>query len=369
MVAMGIKTIGFALCMNAVFASTDKYPWPDMDVGPKTPERFSAAKRLSRLIPCTVCRLRLQGTILKNVADEEALEQLLEKDFLSDHEGGVSAFCGMSELKPLLQYFGITVKLYADGSAELFLAREGDKNVSFYDESAIEPDIHWISHGISQSCMDIFRRNLDWMAAAVSDAYETIKGKASKANPKAESEEAWATHVRSSIQEACQNTKACKRQNLEESLDISTRRRDRARALADPDFHTNASDFWIPNAVDFDVQVDYYKILGVDQFALEAKMRDNYNVLVTHERAYLQMADLSSNTESSEKIKAVLAELSQALLVLTNRVSRRQFDRARDKLDLEVPLGLVDKRKKDKDCFDGHEAMKKIGNIGARQEL
>jgi len=368
MAAMGIKMIGFALCMNAVFASTATYPWPDMDVGPKTPERFSAAKRLSRLIPCTVCRLRLQGRFL-SVADEDAAEQLLEKDFLSDHEGGASAFCGMTELKSLLQYFGVTVKLYADGSASLVVAGSGDKNVSYHAESTIEPDIHWISHGISQACMDIFRRNLDWMAAAVSDAYETTKGKASKADPKAGSEETWATHLRRSIQEACDSTKACKLQNLEEALVLTTRRRDRARVLNDPEFHTNASDFWIPNAVDFEPLVDYYKILGVDQFAVEAKMRDNYKLLVEHEKLHLQMAEMTQNSKASKKNEAVLAELSQALLVLTNRVSRRQFDRSRDKLDLEVSVGLAEKRKRDKDCFDGHEAMRKIGQIGAKQEL
>jgi len=369
MAAMGIKMVGFALCVHALCASTNSYPWPNLDEGPKTPERFAAAKRLSRFVPCTVCRLVLQGK-MAGVSDEEGLEQLLERDFLSDHAGGASALCSMRQLAPRLRSIPLTVKLYADGSASFVVAGEGDNNVSYFEESRIESDMHWISHGISQACSDIFRRDLEWLAGAVSEAYETEKAKAyQKAGG---NEETWTYYMQSAVAKACYDSRPCKLQQLEESLETTTRSRDRARASQDPEFRKNASDFWIPKAANFDALVNYYKILGVQEFDSEAKIRNNYKIMSDLRTVILDLAKMMQNSSGIKEGETVLGELSQALRVLTDRVARRQYDRSRDKLDLEVSVGLHSKRKKDKDCFDGYQAMMEIRRDGldfGQQEL
>merc|ERR1712060_833099 len=60
---------------------------------------------------------------------------------------------------------------------------------------------------------------------------------------------------------------------------------------------------------------------------------------------------------SASKLSEILRELSIANKTLSDKVTRRQYDRARDSMEAAVSV-LGAKRKKEKAAFDGTEELK-----------
>jgi len=327
-------------------ASTNSYPWPNLNGGPETPERLTAAKRLSQFEPCKVCRLVLQGT-MGRVSDEERLEQLLNRDFLSDHAGGASALCSMKELAPRLRSLPLTVKLHADGSASLVVAGKGEKNVSSLLRASLKLELdfpwHFISHGISQACNDIFRRDLEWLAGAVSEAYETEKAKASKAA--GGNKETWTYYMHSALQRHVTTLGIASCNNLKSPL-VQQRDAETERALAKtPSIVLTLLTFGFPKRSIL-MRLSTTTRFWVCRILTRRPDYEPTIRLCLNLRLSLDFAKMSDNSSGIKEGETVLGELSQAFRVLTDRVARRQYNRSRDQLDLEVVVGLRPKRKK-----------------------
>ena len=105
-------------------------------------------------------------------------------------------------------------------------------------------------------------------------------------------------------------------------------RRDDARQRSDPEFAPRDDDFDADPVKPFDASVNYYKILGVDDLATAADIRKAWKklVLVYHPDKIKQ-----SGTDMSEKkARETFERISLSFEVLTDRPTRRQYDRARD---------------------------------------
>jgi DnaJ-class molecular chaperone len=104
--------------------------------------------------------------------------------------------------------------------------------------------------------------------------------------------------------------------------------RDDARTRSDPEFAPRDDDFDADPVKPFDASVNYYKILGVDDLATAADIRRAWKklVLVYHPDKIKQ-----SGTDMSEKkARETFERISLSFEVLTDRPTRRQYDRARD---------------------------------------
>ncbi|KAH8074895.1 hypothetical protein JL720_10643 [Aureococcus anophagefferens] len=128
------------------------------------------------------------------------------------------------------------------------------------------------------------------------------------------------------------------------------KQRDDARTRSDPEFAPRDDDFDADPVKPFDASVNYYKILGVDDLATAADIRKAWKklVLVYHPDKIKQ-----SGTDMSEKkARETFERISHSYEVLTDRPTRRQYDRAArdgDRANGEVFDWAKKRRKKKKD--------------------
>mmetsp|Transcript_21290 Transcript_21290/g.39471 ORF Transcript_21290/g.39471 Transcript_21290/m.39471 type:complete len:1440 (+) Transcript_21290:135-4454(+) len=132
--------------------------------------------------------------------------------------------------------------------------------------------------------------------------------------------------------------------------------RDRKRAESDPSFKPTDDDFSAPKAFEYDRQVNYYKVLGVDEFAPQEEIKKSYKRL-----SLIYHPDKSSglSAEEQEEHAAIFIELKNAYATLADNATRRQYDRDRDHAVSGAEINGY-KKKADKASFDAAKVLKKL---------
>jgi DnaJ-domain-containing protein 1 len=123
------------------------------------------------------------------------------------------------------------------------------------------------------------------------------------------------------------------------------RARDEERRRRDPSYRPDAIDLSSEHLLAFDRYVDYYARLEVDGFAS----------LVELKKAYMRLSlklhpDKLLGASDAELAAATQAfyEMTSAYEILGDMPTRREYDRARDKMDAAQAAGMVDQGKMDK---------------------
>eukprot|EP00931_Biecheleriopsis_adriatica_P061450 TRINITY_DN3694_c0_g1_i1.p1 TRINITY_DN3694_c0_g1~~TRINITY_DN3694_c0_g1_i1.p1 ORF type:complete len:1450 (+),score=323.95 TRINITY_DN3694_c0_g1_i1:32-4381(+) len=132
--------------------------------------------------------------------------------------------------------------------------------------------------------------------------------------------------------------------------------RDKMRKERDKEFQPNDEDFTAPKAFDYDKGVNYYTVLGVDEYASLEEIKKSYKKL-----SLLYHPDKTAGLikEEQEERAAIFIELKNAYLVLGDQATRRQYDRDRDFMVAGSEVNGY-KQRKDRVPFDATEVMKKI---------
>lgn len=135
-----------------------------------------------------------------------------------------------------------------------------------------------------------------------------------------------------------------------------TSERDKLRKQTDRDFQPCDDDFTAPKAFDYDKGINYYTVLGVDEYAPLEEIKKAYKKL-----SLLYHPDKTSGLtkEEQEERAGVFIELKNAYLVLADQATRRQYDRDRDSTTAGSEVNGY-QRRKDRVPFDATEMMKKI---------
>jgi len=142
----------------------------------------------------------------------------------------------------------------------------------------------------------------------------------------------------------------------EEQTWTMTSERDKQRKQRDPAFNPQDSDFTAPKAFNYEKMVNYYKVLGVDEYASVEEVKKAYKKL-----SLLYHPDKTANLpkEEQEEHAAIFIELKNAYLTLGDQATRRQYDRDRDHLTAgETVNGF--KKKAEKVPFDATAVLKKL---------
>lgn len=147
-----------------------------------------------------------------------------------------------------------------------------------------------------------------------------------------------------------------KARQQEQYVSQLTGERDKTRKQTDKEFNPCEDDFTAPKAYDYDKGVNYYTVLGVDEYAPLEEIKKAYKKLslIYHPD---KMAGLSK--EEQEERAGVFIEIKNAYLVLSDQATRRQYDRDRDFATAGSEVNGYSKRK-DRAPFDATELMKKI---------
>ncbi|CAK9026113.1 unnamed protein product [Durusdinium trenchii] len=145
------------------------------------------------------------------------------------------------------------------------------------------------------------------------------------------------------------------RQQEEYTSKLSSER-DKLRKQTDRDFQPCDDDFTSPKAFDYDRGINYYTVLGIDEYAPLEEVKKAYKKL-----SLLYHPDKTSGLtkEEAEERAGVFIEIKNAYLVLGDQATRRQYDRDRDSATAGSEVNGYKKRK-DRVPFDATEMMKKI---------
>ena len=133
---------------------------------------------------------------------------------------------------------------------------------------------------------------------------------------------------------------------------IKIRAREEERRKRDPTYRPDAIDLSTLNLKPFDKYTDYYARLGVGEFASVAELKKAFLALSLR----LHPDKLAGATTGElAAAKAKYHDVSEAFEILSDLATRREYDRARDKLEAEGDAGLTDVGRNDKpppNCID-----------------
>jgi len=131
--------------------------------------------------------------------------------------------------------------------------------------------------------------------------------------------------------------------------------RDEKRAQSDPAFRPRDEDFNAPKAHEYQKAINYYKVLGIDEYATLEEVKKSYKKL-----SLIYHPDKSTGLSQEQKDEhaAIFIELKNAYLTLSDNPTRRQYDRDRDR---DVAGFEVNGFKpKQRAHFDATEVLKKL---------
>eukprot|EP00930_Biecheleria_cincta_P038380 TRINITY_DN26372_c0_g2_i1.p1 TRINITY_DN26372_c0_g2~~TRINITY_DN26372_c0_g2_i1.p1 ORF type:complete len:1307 (-),score=263.08 TRINITY_DN26372_c0_g2_i1:342-4262(-) len=134
-----------------------------------------------------------------------------------------------------------------------------------------------------------------------------------------------------------------------------TTARDDKRKASDPSFEPTDEDFSAPKAHEFDRAINYYKVLGIDEYAPLDEVKKSYKKL-----SLVYHPDKTSglSEDQKEEYAAIFIELKNAYLTLGDNPTRRQYDRERDRDKASFEVNGF--KPKVRPHFDASEVLKKL---------
>ncbi|CAJ1376016.1 unnamed protein product [Effrenium voratum] len=131
--------------------------------------------------------------------------------------------------------------------------------------------------------------------------------------------------------------------------------RDERRKKSDPSFKPTDDDFSAPKAHEFDRCINYYKVLGIDEYSTLEEVKKAYKKLSL---VYHPDKTAGMSAEQKEEYAAVFIELKNAYLTLGDNATRRQYDRERDRDKASFEVNGF--KPKTRAHFDASEVLKKL---------
>lgn len=131
--------------------------------------------------------------------------------------------------------------------------------------------------------------------------------------------------------------------------------RDKKRTQTDPSFKPKDSDFEAPRTIKYDKAVNYYKTLGVDEYATNDEIKKAYRKLSLN---YHPDKQTGKTQEEMDEAAAIFMEIKNAYKLLSDDPTRRQYDFDRDR-DV-VSAQSHGKKPQEKNGFDAGEALQRM---------
>mmetsp|Transcript_4137 Transcript_4137/g.7502 ORF Transcript_4137/g.7502 Transcript_4137/m.7502 type:complete len:1538 (+) Transcript_4137:132-4745(+) len=129
--------------------------------------------------------------------------------------------------------------------------------------------------------------------------------------------------------------------------------RDKKRAKNDPSFKPSDADFQAPKAHNYNKSVDYYMVLGVEEFSSQDEIKKQYRKMSLQ---YHPDKMANKSQEEKDEASAIFIELKNAYKTLSDNPTRRQYDYDRDR-----ELASAD--------VNGHKVKKREAPISAQDLL
>mmetsp|Transcript_27616 Transcript_27616/g.91728 ORF Transcript_27616/g.91728 Transcript_27616/m.91728 type:complete len:1393 (+) Transcript_27616:100-4278(+) len=131
--------------------------------------------------------------------------------------------------------------------------------------------------------------------------------------------------------------------------------RDKKRKDRDPNFKPIDADFETQKAHKYDKGINYYKVLGIDEYGTNEEVKKAYRKLSL---TYHPDKTTGKTQEEKDEMAEIFMEVKNAYKTLSDEPTRRQYDFERDRD--AVSADTHGKKVQEKVSFNAREAMKKI---------
>ncbi|CAE7946407.1 dnaJ [Symbiodinium sp. KB8] len=131
--------------------------------------------------------------------------------------------------------------------------------------------------------------------------------------------------------------------------------RDKKRSQTDPSFSPKDTDFEAPKSFKYDKSVNYYKTLGVEEYATNDEIKKAYRKLSLN---YHPDKQTNKTQEEKDEAAAIFMEIKNAYKLLADDPTRRQYDFERDRDN--VSAQSHGKKPQEKNGFDAGEALQRM---------
>jgi len=158
--------------------------------------------------------------------------------------------------------------------------------------------------------------------------------------------------------DAIMNSPAMKEQNAyHEYCAARTSERDKKRMKTDKSFKPKESDWQAKKAFDFDAGIDYYRVLGIDEYAPHEEVKKAYRKL-----SLVYHPDKAAGLDpvTAGEYQQIFIEINNAYLTLGDNPTRRQYDKKRDDQEIADEIWGHVKKKKAKDQFDAFKVLEEL---------
>eukprot|EP00931_Biecheleriopsis_adriatica_P107713 TRINITY_DN82036_c0_g1_i1.p1 TRINITY_DN82036_c0_g1~~TRINITY_DN82036_c0_g1_i1.p1 ORF type:complete len:364 (+),score=92.55 TRINITY_DN82036_c0_g1_i1:78-1169(+) len=320
--------------------------WPESDLGPKTPERTNAGKRASKYLSCDVCQVQLMGLLLEHnqsafEEDRGRLDEWLATDELEEVLEDSGKLCDVQKLMHNVFFFGGEFKTNPDGTAALVLTG-GDVESQWQQRGDAEEVYNWKVLAMHTSCQETFRQ----------DSTKIAKGL--KKGWKASSGEDWTRRLFAAGRAGCTRARACTVQAAEGQIAAARAARAKKHLERDPSYSPRQSGKTDKGKLlEYDAGIDYYKVLGVDEFASakDAARAVKHLALLYNSKQGRDLAGIAK-----EDAAKIMKQLKTAQALLSDPKLRQEYDSDRDRKRIEIGFGLREP-KADKEAFDAAAAL------------
>jgi len=130
---------------------------------------------------------------------------------------------------------------------------------------------------------------------------------------------------------------------FDDACAAKTSSRDKIRMKTDKTFKPSDSDWAATKTHNFNVRIDYYRVLGVDEYETRDNIKKAYRRLSL---VYHPDKTAGMDEKTAAEHQSIFIEINNAYLVLGDHPTRRQYDKARDDAAVAEELfGQVSKKK------------------------
>ncbi|CAK0906845.1 unnamed protein product [Prorocentrum cordatum] len=115
---------------------------------------------------------------------------------------------------------------------------------------------------------------------------------------------------------------------IDQATDRKMSVRDKARVETDPTFLPSEADFSAPKSFKYDKTMNYYRTLGIDEYATQEEVKKAFKKLSL---TYHPDKTHSLPKDVREEYAHIFIEIKNASATLSDNATRRQYDRDRDR--------------------------------------
>eukprot|EP00927_Polykrikos_kofoidii_P019502 TRINITY_DN19120_c0_g1_i1.p1 TRINITY_DN19120_c0_g1~~TRINITY_DN19120_c0_g1_i1.p1 ORF type:complete len:380 (+),score=70.91 TRINITY_DN19120_c0_g1_i1:47-1186(+) len=318
--------------------------WPDELFGPKTKVKVAAAKRAAADVACLACTVISASAIVftETVLEFEAIKARIDDGSLSEVFEDSHLMCNLERIRAALLGTNVAMETKPGKRAVLLLNRP---NYTWMPPEGMPDDtFSWQLLAVQEACTGIFRNEGDKVLKGLEEQILHHLGSA-------EPNESVVQALFGCAENGCARTRMCLKAKVGPAVEKSMSDYYKGRIEKDATFSPPVGDplAQTEKILDYNKNVDYYKVLGVELFTPAKDFSVNLGklTLLMGNPKHAEIVGLTA-----DEAKNNMRQVTEAIEILSHEPTRLHYQYSRTRAMFENTAGLT-KKKKEPAYFDG----------------